>query len=89
MNRKERRAAKSRGTHAIREKGGREVPQTLGADGYYRVILWKDGKPHVERVDELVLGTFGEPRPSEDHVVEHIDGDRGNDFIENLRWVLP
>jgi hypothetical protein len=40
-------------------------------------------------VAELVLIKFGEPRPSTDHLVEHIDGNTKNDDISNLRWILP
>jgi hypothetical protein len=40
----------------------------------------------VRSVAQLVLLTFGEPRPSEKHFSHHKDGNIQNDCIENLEW---
>lgn len=37
----------------------------------------------------MVLTIFGEPKPSIDHLIEHIDGNPENDAISNLKWILP
>lgn len=50
----------------------------------YRVSLWKDGKCKDFLVARLVATTFlGES----DLTVNHIDGNRFNNNIENLEWV--
>ncbi len=57
--------------------------------GYHCVSLAKDGKYKVYRIHRLVIEHFGEAQPSEEHQVNHIDGDKGNNHIENLEWVTP
>lgn len=39
------------------------------------------------RVHHIVATAFHGPRPSKDHVVDHIDTNRRNNRPENLRWV--
>lgn len=52
----------------------------------YRVGLWKDGEHKDYLVCRLVALTFlGEPQ--EGYTVNHIDGDRHNNKIENLEWL--
>lgn len=51
-----------------------------------RVSLWKDGKVKDALVARLVAKTFlGEP--PEGFTVNHIDGNRFNNKIENLEWL--
>lgn len=51
-----------------------------------RVSLWKDGKPKDFLVARLVAMTFlGEP--PEKFTVNHKDGNRMNNHIENLEWL--
>jgi hypothetical protein len=40
----------------------------------------------VRSIAQLVLNTFGEPRPSDKHFSHHKDGNNLNDCIENLEW---
>lgn len=55
--------------------------------GYLYVSLIKDRKKSCMRVHRLVARAFlGEP-PTEDHQVDHIDGDRTNNRIDNLEYV--
>lgn len=42
------------------------------------------GSKTVHRI--VALAFLGHP-PSENHVVDHIDRDRGNNCVENLRWI--
>lgn len=71
-----RRAVPGKGTH----KGRMKVP-TLSTTGYLTVnIAWKPRKVHA-----LVLETFVSLRP-EKHDGCHIDGDRTNNALSNLRW---
>lgn len=52
----------------------------------YRVSLWKDGKPYDRLVARMVALTFlGEP--PDGYTVNHIDGDKFNNKVENLEWV--
>lgn len=53
--------------------------------GYMCVILYKDRKRKYLTVHRLVLAAFQGPCP-EGHECLHIDGDPGNNKIENLRW---
>lgn len=51
-----------------------------------RVSLWKDGKPKDFLVARLVALTFlGEPQQG--FTVNHKDGNRMNNAIENLEWL--
>lgn len=51
-----------------------------------RVNLWKDSKPKDYLVARLVAATFLGP-PEEGYTVNHIDGNRMNNAIENLEWL--
>lgn len=54
--------------------------------GYYMVILYLDGAPKVQSVHRLVALTFIDKVEGRD-VVDHINGVRSDNCIENLRWV--
>ncbi len=56
--------------------------------GYYKVSLCKDGKVKRHLVHRLVAQAFLE-KYSEDLQVDHIDGCRINNKLENLRMVTP
>jgi hypothetical protein len=54
----------------------------------YRVDLWKDGKPHTMLVARLVAFTFyNEDINNHELTVDHIDGNRFNNNLENLELV--
>lgn len=50
--------------------------------GYYRITISK----HVHR---LVAEAFIDKPSDEKCWVDHIDGNRGNNNVDNLRWVTP
>ena len=53
--------------------------------GYYRIQLRKDGSGKTHRVHILVAFAFLEKK--EEHTqVDHIDRNRGNNMLSNLRW---
>ena len=52
-----------------------------------RVDLWKDGKPHTFLVHRLVATTFLEDLIDTDMTVNHKDGNRYNNNVENLEWL--
>ena len=51
-----------------------------------RVSLWKDGKPKDHLVARLVAITFLGV-PPEGFTVNHKDGNRMNNYIDNLEWL--
>jgi hypothetical protein len=51
-----------------------------------RVSLWKNGKMKDALVARLVAMTFL-GKPAEGYTVNHIDGNRFNNRIENLEWL--
>jgi hypothetical protein len=54
--------------------------------GYITVGLWKNNKQKVHRVHRLVAHHFI-PNVNNLPMVDHIDGNRDNNNINNLRWV--
>lgn len=64
----------------------RECKQTLNTWGYMTVNLCKNGKSNTKRVHKLVANAFlGES----DLQVDHIDGNKLNNKLENLEYVTP
>lgn len=55
------------------------------SDRYYRVKLYKDGKPKMMMVHRLVAQAFID-NPSKLPQVNHINGDKTNNFASNLEW---
>ena len=55
-------------------------------DGYQIVWLYSGGKRIIKAVHRLVLGTFI-PKPSPKHQVNHKNGLRSDNRLENLEWV--
>lgn len=53
----------------------------------YRVSLWKDGKSKDYLVARLVCATWHENLIDTKMTVNHKDGDRLNNRIENLEWL--
>ena len=58
----------------------------LDKDGYSKVVLFKDGKPKYVRLHRLLALQFIE-NPDNLPVVDHIDRDKSNNNLDNLRWV--
>lgn len=55
-------------------------------DGYVRVKLRKDGKKHMGRIHRL-LGIQFIDNPDNLPQIDHIDRNRSNNSLDNLRWV--
>lgn len=54
------------------------TPVSVDEDGYYFFA--------GERVHILVCTAFKGPRPSKEHTVDHLDGDKSNNTAVNLEW---
>lgn len=52
--------------------------------GYPTVCLFKDGKAHCKKIHRLIAEAFIPPFVGEQ--VNHIDGNKSNNSIENLEW---
>lgn len=65
---------------------GRIKKQTVNKDsGYFVVDLWKDNKGTKYTVHRLLAETFI-PNPENKQTVDHKDGNRQNNSLNNLRW---
>lgn len=53
--------------------------------GYYAVNMWKNGKMYNKQIHRLVAQAF---IPNQDNfpIVNHIDGNKTNNRVENLEW---
>lgn len=60
-------------------------PGTCGS-GYAFVILRKDGKSYNRMIHRLVMNTFN-PTSNCELEVNHIDGNKRNNHLDNLEWV--
>lgn len=56
--------------------------------GYYTIGLRKDGKVKQYRISRLIAEAFI-PNPENKPYVDHIDTDKSNNKVDNLRWVTP
>lgn len=67
-------------------KTGKALAQRLNRDGYSVVELWKNNKKTVYTVHRFVAKAFIE-NPENKPCVNHIDGNKANNKVENLEWV--
>ena len=63
-------------------------PSFADYPGYYVVNLTKSGDQRTQYVHILVAQSFI-PNPENKSYVNHIDGDKLNNCLENLEWVTP
>ncbi|MGE7271389.1 NUMOD4 domain-containing protein [Brevibacillus panacihumi] len=66
-------------------KRGVEKTRKEDKDGYYKVWLSKESKKKPFFVHRLVATAFI-PNPHNHPVVNHIDGDKKNNSVDNLEW---
>lgn len=64
---------------------GRALKGGLNSYGYKVFSLSKDGKPHMSKGHRLVAQAFI-PNPENKRDVNHKDGDKTNNFVDNLEW---
>jgi hypothetical protein len=64
----------------------KKVSQNIGKRGYSRVTMMHPcGKVHNFQVHRLVAAAFI-PNPDGKETVNHIDGNKQNNCLENLEW---
>jgi len=62
------------------------TPRTNGHPNR-KAELYRGGDRTTKSIPKLVVEVFGEPPPDEEWVVKHLDGDKSNNEIENLKPV--
>lgn len=67
----------------IKEESMRKL--SLTRDGYYKVRLIRGDKDVTTRVHRLVAKAFI-PNPENKETVNHIDGNKLNNHVDNLEW---
>ncbi|MFN3375318.1 MAG: HNH endonuclease signature motif containing protein [Burkholderiaceae bacterium] len=57
-------------------------------NGYAQILLYQGGQRRRFVVHQLVALAFLGPKPSPQHEVAHLDGQRLNNHVSNLAWLL-
>jgi hypothetical protein len=71
--------------HGCRKWKQRVLKQKVSKDNCHRVSLWKNGKEKTWLVHRLVALSFLNKPQGKDYI-NHKDGDRANNHINNLEW---
>lgn len=61
--------------------------KTITPKGYESINLLFKQKKKIYTIHQLVLITFGQEHPGEGYTCDHIDNNRLNNHIDNLRWL--
>lgn len=66
--------------------GEREMGQPVNSHGYPTVRLVVDGRRKRFAVHRLVAWEYLPPKPSPEHEIRHLDGNKMNSHADNLAW---
>lgn len=64
----------------------RDLKQSLDGSGYLMVCLMENGQRHSYNIHRLVARHYLPPRPTPQHELRHIDGNKYNNRADNLAW---
>lgn len=81
------RVVEIRGLNRKRPLRGRVLKPKYASCGYLQVALSAENKQRYAYIHTLVCEAFIGPRPSKGHQVDHINADRTDNRLSNLRWV--
>ena len=73
--------------NGIRFVKGKILKPGKDKDGYFYVNLMLKKKPATIKIHSLVIGRFGESKPTPKHECNHIDGVKQNNWNSNLEWL--
>ena len=76
----------SNARYATRHWRNRIIKQKVRKDNCHQVNLWKNGQDTTHYVHRLVAEAFLE-KPSIKMTVNHKDGNRHNNHVDNLEWL--
>ena len=70
----------------INSRGHEKTPYLHPESGYFGMNLYSNGRGYPKRVHRLVAETFI-PNPENKPEVNHKDGNKQNNSVDNLEWV--
>ena len=54
---------------------------------FFNIYNYETGKRKLYYVHHLVMRYFGSPKPGDNYEIDHLDGDKSNNYVYNLDWV--
>jgi hypothetical protein len=70
----------------VRNKNGKIIKSQTSGFGYKRVAIYANGKQKRVAVHRLVMKAFKPNEHSDVLQVNHKDGNKSNNYIDNLEW---